>query len=62
VIDMYAMFGYCSGLTSIKVSSSKWSTAEVTSGAYMFNGCTSLPNYSSSYVTYEYCSRYLTYV
>jgi len=26
----------------------------------MFTGCTSLPNYSSSYVTHTSCSRYMT--
>jgi len=62
VENMDYMFRYCSELTTIKVSSSKWSTVSVTSGKYMFYGCNSLPNYSSSLVTYGYCSRYMTYV
>jgi len=59
VEDMNYMFEDCSGLTAI-YRGSGWSTASVTSGGCMFEGCTSLPNYNSSYVDYKYCSRYMT--
>jgi len=59
VTTMSFMFGYCSGLETI-YRGSKWSTSKVTSGTYMFYNCKSLPNYSGSYITHAYCSRYMT--
>jgi len=59
VTNMDYMFSYCSGLTVIYIGSG-WSTASVTGDGSMFTGCKSLPNYDSSCVTHEYCSRYMT--
>ena len=55
VTDMSYMFEYCSGLTSLDVSS--FNTNMVTDMTYMFKGCTSLTsltlsNFNTSNVTY----------
>ena len=55
VTDMSYMFEYCSGLTSLDVSS--FNTNMVTDMSYMFKGCTSLTsltlsNFNTSNVTY----------
>ena len=58
VTDMYKMFAYCSGLTSLDLSS--FDTSKVTKMSSMFNGCISLTsldvsNFNTSNVTNMAC-------